>query len=144
MRGVRRLCGVIVKFVVKAIIGVFATIGGLASALFALAFLLEDRSSFRTYEELARSGLIERGWVSAYLPRSSTDIKESHDLDTNTGWVSFRYTPGDTALAREHCHLLHKSAEGEKYVCPSFERETWILVLRVDGRGELILSYLDV
>ena len=129
------------RLLVKAVIGVFAVIGGLASALLALRFLDEHSSTFRTYEELAGSGLIERGWVSAYLPRSSTDIEESHNLDLNVGWVSFRFMPGDTALAREHCHLLHESARGEKYVCPPFDGETSILVLTSDGHGELTLDF---
>jgi hypothetical protein len=135
--GVRRPGHVTVKTLALAVLAIFAAIGVLAVGVFALAFLDRSAQSFDTYAELEASGLIERGWVSPYLPRSARDIDESHDIDTNVAWVSFEYSPGDTSLARQHCQLLAESTEGEKYVCPPFDGETSILLLRADGTGRL-------
>ena len=36
-------------------------------------------------------GIIDRGWVPEFLPADSTNISETHDLDTNTGTGSFKF-----------------------------------------------------
>jgi hypothetical protein len=125
------------KTVGLVVLSLFAIIGGFFAGLFVLSKIENPSSEFGTYEDLAASGLIERGWVSEYLPRSATGIEESHDIDTNRGWVSFNYNPEDTALARANCRLLHETKRGAKFLCPPFEQQTSILVLRTDGKGEL-------
>lgn len=120
-----------------ALVAVFAMIGMFATAVLLLAHFENLSSSFRTYGELQDSGLIERGWVSEYLPRSATDIEESHDIDTNRGWTSFKYQAGDTSVADTNCRLLHRTDRGAKYLCPPFDEMTSILVLRVDGTGDV-------
>ncbi|MDA8018470.1 MAG: hypothetical protein MPN21_13595 [Thermoanaerobaculia bacterium] len=42
-----------------------------------------------SFDELEESGLIERGWVPEDFPRSATEIREAHDLDTNQVWIRF-------------------------------------------------------
>lgn len=125
------------KIIGRIILAAFALFGAFAIGIAALNYFENPNSTFRTYEELQASGLIERGWISPYLPRSATDIKESHDLDTNRGWASFKYTPGDVAVIRKSCQLLHESKDGVKYLCPPYDRTTSILVLKADGSGEL-------
>jgi hypothetical protein len=71
----------LIALVVLALIGVFAL------GVFGVAHFENPSSRFSTYEELKGSGLIERGWVPEFLPRSATDIAESHDVDTNRGWA---------------------------------------------------------
>jgi hypothetical protein len=39
-------------------------------------------------------------------------------------------------LAKESCRLLFESEIGSKYVCPPFDTQTSILILRKDGTGE--------
>ena len=112
-----------------------ALVGVCALGLLGLAHFENPSSHLRTYEELRASGLIERGWVPEQLPRSATAIEESHDLDTNQGWASFKYKMGDTAAADEGCQLLHQTKEGRKYLCPPLGRQTAILVLKADGTG---------
>ena len=85
---------------------VFALIGVLALGVLGIAHFENPSSQFGTYEELSASGLIERGWVPEHLPRSATEIEESHDIDTNRGWASFKYKVGDTAAANQGCRLL--------------------------------------
>lgn len=118
-----------VALVALALVGIFAL------GLFALAHFENPSSRFGTYEELKAAGLIERGWVPEQLPKSAIGIEESHDIDTNHGWASFKYKPGDTAAADGGCQLLHQTNEGRKYLCPPFGRQTSILVLMADGTG---------
>ena len=125
----------LMKIAGLTLVGILALIGLFSTALFALAHLENPGSSFMTYKELEESGLIDRGWVSKYLPRSATEIEESHDIDTNRSWTSFKFAPGDTSVAASNCRLLHKTDKGEKFLCPPYEQTTSILVLRVDGTG---------
>jgi hypothetical protein len=118
---------------------VLALVGVLALGFIGIAHFENPSSQFGTYDELRASGLIERGWVPDYLPRSATEIEESHDIDTNRGWASFKYKIGDTAAADQGCRLLHQTKEGRKYLCPPFEKQTAILVLRADGGGYLTM-----
>jgi hypothetical protein len=112
-----------------------ALVGAFALGLFGLAHFENPSSHFRTYQEMKASGLIERGWVPEQLPRSAIGIEESHDIDTNQGWASFKYKTGDTGAADTGCQLLHQTKEGRKYLCPPFARQTSILVLKADGTG---------
>ena len=134
---VRRPGYTTVKALALTALVIFAAIGVLAIGWVALARYERPAQSFDTYADLEASGLIERGWVSRYLPRSARDIHEQHDIDTNQVWAFFEYSPGDTSLARQHCHLLFESPDAEKYVCPPFDGQTSVLLLRADGTGQL-------
>jgi hypothetical protein len=123
---------------------IFALIGAVVTGAFALAHFENPSSFFRTYDELRVSGLIERGWVSEYLPRSATEIEESHDIDTNRGWTSFKYRAGDASVADARCRLLHKTNKGAKYLCPPYGQSTFILVLRADGTGYVELHSNEI
>ena len=90
-------------------LGVFAAIGALALAVFVLSALSTQDSTFETYEGLASSGLAERGWVPAGIPRSARSIKESHDVSANTGRASFAYDPKDVLTTRQTCKVLVES-----------------------------------
>jgi hypothetical protein len=78
------------KVLGRIILTVLALIGALALAVFALGHFEQVSLNFRTYEELKASDLIGRGWVTPYLPHSATDIQESHDIDFNYAWASFK------------------------------------------------------
>ena len=38
---------------------------------------------------------VERGWIPAFLPTSSTNIFEQHNIDSNCGVIAFSATPSD-------------------------------------------------
>jgi len=75
----------------------------IAVALFCiLIFLLinhtfEDMqiSKYESLEEVKNNKAIQGGWIPAILPESAYDIVESHDLDTNTIFGSFKYKEKD-------------------------------------------------
>lgn len=41
------------------------------------------RSTFRTYQDLNESGLVEKGWIPSDFPKNVFNIIEEHDLDIN-------------------------------------------------------------
>jgi len=52
-------------------------------------------SKYKSLEEVKNNKAIQGGWIPAILPDSSYDIVESHDLDTNTIFGSFKYKEED-------------------------------------------------
>ena len=95
------------------------------------------KSHFATYNELATSGLIDKGWLPPYLPQSITDISEAHNIDTNDVWATFKFDKQDVSNIEKACKQLVKSPEGAKYVCPPFEKQTTVIILKSNGVGSL-------
>jgi hypothetical protein len=59
---------------------------------------------YATYEEARRAGAMAEGkWIPAFLPKSSSSIVETHDLDTNALEIRFDYMPGDLGTLRQEC-----------------------------------------
>ncbi|WP_175577623.1 hypothetical protein [Photobacterium proteolyticum] len=52
-------------------------------------------NSFKNYDELVQSGIIDKGWLPPYLPRSATNIEEEHYVDTNIVYATFDFHPDD-------------------------------------------------
>lgn len=44
--------------------------------------------------------IVERGWIPAVLPESAKQIRETHDVDTNTGHGTFVFGPADAESFR--------------------------------------------
>ena len=72
-----------------------------------LGLVFDDtvESSFKNYEEMAASGIFEAGWLPPYLPRSSFNIREEHDIDTNGVTAIFSYDPEDVLSVRTSCKV---------------------------------------
>ena len=44
----------------------------------------ENSSAYlESYEDAKISGIMDAGWIPAFIPRSSYEIKETHNIDTN-------------------------------------------------------------
>lgn len=54
-----------------------------------LPFGTEFHITYPDYEAMVDDGALERGWVPDFVPESSTDFEESHNLDTNRSWMRF-------------------------------------------------------
>ena len=52
-------------------------------------------NKYANLEEVKTDTAIQGGWIPAILPDSAYDIVESHDLDTNTIFGSFKYKEKD-------------------------------------------------
>ena len=56
----------------------------------------ETRDAFyKNIYEAIEHGAVERGWIPDILPKSSYEIYERHDLDTNTVWLRFKFNKQD-------------------------------------------------
>jgi len=112
-----------------------AVLGVILTALRYMEYTENPKYTFGSYKEIERSGLIARGWLPHYLPPSVTDIKESHNLDTNRVWAAFRYRVGDLDSVESSCNLIAENNLGKKFLCPPFDTRTSTLVLSNDGEG---------
>jgi hypothetical protein len=99
--------------------------------------LIENpKSYFPTYEEAENSGAMDRGWIPTYIPKSSKEIYEQHNLDTNTVHISFNYSQGDTQEIEENCSIKTTSDQGTVWYCENFGDKVTI-ELRNDGTATL-------
>ena len=131
--------------------GGFMSIGGLillALGVFIIAFIafkaigsLDPDIQSSHYANLAaasQSGIIERGWVPELLPTGSTDILETHNLDTNTGTGTFRFPSADLVAfkdqARQQASAEVKEVSTVTYVVYSGDRSRFELVLTPDPK----------
>lgn len=44
---------------------------------------------YKKYEDAAKEGAVQRGWIPEIVPKNAREIHEQHDLDTNEVWVRF-------------------------------------------------------
>lgn len=59
--------------------------------------------AYPTLAEAVAAGAIERGWLPSWLPDSSKDILESHDLDTNVSALSLHFSEGQSWAPPASC-----------------------------------------
>jgi hypothetical protein len=83
---------------------------------------------------MKEAGMIDRGWLPEYLPKSSIDISETHNIDTNTVSAEFRYRVGDSKSVESFCHPSKKTELGTTYAC-SVDPDGGTIFLGTDGRG---------
>jgi hypothetical protein len=63
---------------------------------------LDMHSHYASYSEAEADGAVRRGWIPDFVPRSATGFQESHNLDTNEQWLTFRFNTADLP------HILEK------------------------------------
>ncbi len=118
----------------------FLTLGGL---LLILVFLLawrdyveNPKSYFSSYDEAKKSGLMDKGWIPIFIPKTSSEIHEQHSLDTNNVFISFKYDQTEKVELNEHCSGIEKIENGTRYYCNYFNGFA-VLELYTDGSGKL-------
>jgi hypothetical protein len=76
----------------------------IAAALIAACSLIDTQSaSYADYGAVEATGAIGRGWIPAFLPESATDVREKHNLDTNTELVRFDFDARDLGTLTQAC-----------------------------------------
>jgi hypothetical protein len=93
-------------------------------------------SYFATYNEAKSSGIMDRGWIPTYIPQSSTEIRETHSIDTNRVQMTFKYFVGDTKELEKNCTTQKMSENLTQYKCSYFESDV-IVELLSNGSGKL-------
>jgi len=111
------------------------TISVILGAILLMDSVNNVNTDFSDYEEMQSSGIFERGWVPEYLPKSSTNISEHHNIDTNRIHISFDYDINEKLEADSLCMEISSNYKGRKYLCPPKVGATSVLTLRKDGTG---------
>jgi hypothetical protein len=94
---------------------------------------MRPKSHFDNYTEAQASGIMDRGWIPHYIPKSATDINEQHDLDTNWVKMTFNYALDDLADLRSACQSEVAIANGTEFLC---ERHIMVRLFN-DGTAQL-------
>ncbi|MGF6416673.1 hypothetical protein ABH900_000134 [Stenotrophomonas sp. AN71] len=63
----------------------------LCTALCACGLVMD--SSFDTMQEAIDSDQVNKGWIPAWVAHEATDLREVHDLDSNTSALAFTKPP---------------------------------------------------
>jgi hypothetical protein len=137
--------------------GGFLSIGGLillALGVFIIAFIAskaighaDPDLKYSHHANLAaarKAGVIERGWVPELLPSGSTEIFETHNLDTNIGTGSFNFPSADLdafkGQARQLAGAEVKEVSNITYIVYSWERSRVELVLTPSKEEKVLIG----
>jgi len=97
------------------------------------------KTKFATYDDLKQSGYIEKGWLPDFLPESSENIIETHNIDTNTVKAVFEYSISDIQNIEKECIEKTNIENGTEYRCKY--KDSYILIkLMKNGEGYLFSS----
>jgi hypothetical protein len=58
-------------------------------------------SFYQSLVDAKKDGAIDRGWIPDFLPESSRNIHELHDISPSTTWCAFEFLPTDPAALRK-------------------------------------------
>jgi hypothetical protein len=94
-------------------------------------------SHFNTYEELAKSEMIGKGWVPEFIPKSAYDIYEKHRVDVRKVNVKFRFRPGEITPVEQACSRHGSEKPGIALYKCNHASAIVIVKLTEDGRGEI-------
>lgn len=64
---------------------------------------------YSTWHEAVKDEATTRGWIPSFLPSSSTNIAERHDLDSNAGAFCFSAPASDLKLLASQMQLVPRS-----------------------------------
>lgn len=84
-------------------------------------FWERPESSYSSFADAKLKGAIDKGWIPAWLPASTTDIRELHDIDTNESMLAFNLDPKQGWPLPDHCQSV---TYGETSP-PRFSRRWW-------------------
>ena len=93
-------------------------------------------SYFDDYEEAKASGIMDKGWIPTFIPKSSTEIYEQHNIDINWVRMRFKYRIGDMSATRNACSNEVAIKNGVQFICEYFNNKV-TLKLYNDGTAEL-------
>lgn len=57
-------------------------------------------SHYKTYSEVQKAGVIEKGWIPDFLPTSAVDIKEIHNVELDASRVEFTFKTEDSGFLK--------------------------------------------
>ncbi len=72
-------------------------IGGLCAAIGACVWIEQPSSHFSDRQSAKDSGMFVSGWLPEWLPPSSKNLREKHDIDTSASILRFEYSVSNDA-----------------------------------------------
>lgn len=96
------------------------------------------QSHYSSWAEAVEHGAVIRGWLPAFLPKSSVNIFELHDLDSNCGLFRFSCSPSD--LKSFSAQLESVGTERLEAIAPRLTKPaTFLPAALSDGRlGDIV------
>ena len=85
-------------------------------------------------DKVAGADAFDRGWLPVVLKSGASEIREQHNVSTNQGWATFRYTPVFADTLERSCSPLPPDAR----VSSPFRR--WPGFLRKGDTVEMLRS----
>jgi len=95
---------------------------------------MTPKSHFDNYTQAQESGIMDRGCIPHYIPKSATDINEQHDLDTNWVKMTFKYSLDDIDELRLACQSEVPIAHGIEFKCEGY------VMIRLFNDGTALLK----
>ncbi len=105
-----------------------------ASAVIYLILSERESNSFVSYKMVEMSGLISRGWVPSFIPKSSYDIEEHHKVDVASIYVELYFKPEDISYFEKACKLYSVNI----FRCHNFGHPVKVTI--TDGNHAIIES----
>jgi hypothetical protein len=79
-------------------------------------FLETMDASYATGNEVIRGGYLEKGWIPRWLPSDATDIRETHNIDSNVSELSFLIPGRSSVVLPEDCRPVEYAHTVEAYI----------------------------
>ncbi|GAB1267011.1 hypothetical protein NBRC116493_02640 [Aurantivibrio infirmus] len=92
-------------------------------------------SRFDNYQGMETSGIFEAGWLPPYLPKSATNIREKHDIDTNFVHATFEYEQQDKSSVIDNCQIIEHQKKVTIFNC-NYRGNEAVLKLYNNGFAE--------
>ena len=96
-------------------------------------FFMKSSFQYSDYESLRAADT--KSWLPDYIPISSINIKEEQNHDSGYFSATFEYQVKDKSSVQKVCIKVFEEADTTKYVCPSSETRTNILILGTNGQA---------
>ena len=96
-----------------------------------------ESNSFGSYTEAEESGIIDRGWIPEFIPKSAYDIEEQHKVDIAIIDLEFMFAPGDIGAIENACSLR----DANTYVCDNYGHPVKVVIS--GGNHAVIKSVRD-
>jgi hypothetical protein len=81
-------------------------------------------SAYGTYGGAKRAGAFARGWLPQSMPETATNIRETHDLDTNMTWIRFELNEAERETLEHRLESLPAFQAGDTRI-PAPDGHGW-------------------
>jgi hypothetical protein len=78
-------------------------------------------SDYATHADAIAADQMAKGWIPTWVPPAATNIREVHNLDSNTSALSFELPPGTRSPIPADCNLVELAGTSPV----QFKRRWW-------------------